>query len=128
MLIEIEEIKIANIDLFLPSEYEENSLNLVNDGIAFHLVTCINGIVNLIPLPNKDILKSYANTAGARCKEDTERLLANKLEGLHKMIEGNMTKFIDSKREDIVIPTTQNFNIKDLTELIAVAQKPDLLK
>lgn len=125
VLMNLQEVAVS--DIYLPENYKEGTINLVNDGVSVYLTVLINGCVSTLAIPNKDIFKSYAadakreeNERGQKVQQDYYGEINHKLEYLLKSAKEQV--------EPIEVPQSQSFNINDIINMIAVLQKPELLK
>jgi len=115
--LEFNELEIKPDDLFKPEMYEPNSLNLVNDGIAFHLVSVLGNMVQAIPLQNVDIFKQKIDDSTKCARESYAQDVDRKL----KYITEQLNKLEDK-------PSNDTFGLDAITKLVAVSQKPEMLK
>ena len=115
--IKLEEREIETSKLFDVTQYNGEGLYIVNDGITWSLVSVENGLVNTIPLKNKDILKQYREQATAECQKD-----------LATSIEGKLNHIISLLSENNEPQNKSLSDIESITKLVAVAQKPELIK
>jgi len=136
--IELEELDLKGKGIFDEAAYPNEGIYLVNDNIAYNIVSKVNGSVYTVPIANKDILKQYIDADTAVACININRDIDNKFDTILDAIKhqpstmvqtlsnilSNTETIINSKHES----NDSNVNIKDLTHLVAVAQKPELIK
>lgn len=110
------ELNLSVVDLYDVTKYDGDGLYLVDDGFMYYLVSVQNQATAYIAIPRENIVK-HKQMIG----EGGIDLLQRQLAELNKAIKDlSEVKTIQSNSNDI--------NISDLTKLIAVAQKPELIK
>ena len=116
MTIELKEIKVEQNKLVDPTQYNGDGLYLANDSTMWFLVTVEKSVVNVIPLKNKDIVKQYREQAIDECQKDFASSIESKINHIISLLSENNK------------PQSKSLSVESITKLIAVAQKPELIK
>lgn len=110
-------------------------LYLVNDGIAFILVYWNGNYSTILPIPNKEVINELVRVNRKDAEEYVDKTardfnseILNQLEFLTQGVKfltekEATTPYVEQPRNN-----GSNIDIKDITQLIAVAQKPELIK
>lgn len=126
------EIKLAPGDLYDVSKYTNgDGLYIVNDGIAHLLVSVVNSVIVSIPLPNRQILDEYARQAksdAAQCERDILADLERKIKHFETMLSESLKGVAEAIATTASKKPETTLDLAGLTKMIAVAQKPDLVK
>ena len=130
------EMKLMPTEIADVNKYDGEGLYLVDDGVAYMLVTVYNGYCTTMLVERKYIVK-HKQAIG----ESGIELLQKQLSELNYMIK-KLTETTDSIADDNSDMSWQNqvlnllqnhgkssdVDLAGLTKLIAVAQKPELIK
>lgn len=106
---------------------QKDGVYLVDDGVLFYFVmvdyniATLTNIITATSIPRKCVTKEYEKIG----ERDVD-LLQKQLAELNKGIQ-DLRVDIDDGFSDKMDEGSGSVNIKDLTKLIAVAQKPELL-
>ncbi len=135
-------IKIRLGESYLDPKLFKNKVDgiyIVDDGIAYMLIEVVNGLGGMtIPIPRDSIIKDHTPEE-TLIEHKLEARLAKSLDGLRSEVaqvldnSSDMTQFnlITSKLNEVITAVqnggSSNVDLSDLTKLIAVAQKPELL-
>ena len=114
--LEIKELKIDKVHN--TESYPKEGLYLVNDGIAWLLVSATNDNIYTMPLHNKDIVKQLEFNAKNRCMEDIKGTIYSKLDYLIGLLERQDSKPI------AIHNSSEPIDIDKITELIKSVTAP----
>jgi hypothetical protein len=114
----LEEIKVKPDEIYNPDSYEGDGIYIAITGTSNSIVTVIDGLVGSIPLPNEIIMDKYMQDKVEEVKEDLLGTINSKLD--------NLLKYVGTK--EVNASTNTSLDLDDITRLVAVAQKPELIK
>ena len=117
MRIELEIKELTLKDVYNIEEYKEDGLYLVNDGIAYLLVSVYDKSVYTIPLQNKGIVNQYEAKAKTECIEDIKGMLEHKVNYIIELLEGQ-------KNEPLVVTSNTELDIDKITKLVQSVNAP----
>ena len=128
--LDITEMSVTNV--YNLNSYEKEGLYLVNDGITYMLVYYDGEVVATLGLPNKLVLDEYIREELKQAQvaeKDFHSILESKLERVNKGID-YITEMLHKPAEtkEVIESNGNNFDLKELTNMLAISQKPDLLK
>lgn len=118
MTIELEVNELSTKNVHARESYKEDGLYLVNDEIAWLLVSVIGTSVYTMPIPNKDIIKQYENLGRSKTDIDIYGITENRLNYIVDMLE---------KQKDIkplYVEQTSSSNLEEVTKLVQAVNAP----
>lgn len=118
MIIELKEKEVSSSKVYSPESYDEDGLYLVYDKVSWCIVSSIDGLITSVPLQSKKVIEQYRKQAKDECRKDFEADIESLLNQIKDLI-------IESKSSN---STGADIDISELTRLVAVAQKPELIK
>jgi len=132
MILKLEVMQIEPISILDISKYPSgDGMYLVNDGIAHLIVVVFAGIASSVRIPNTQILDEYTRKAkgdAARCERDVLSDLERKIKVFETVLGESLVGIADAISKISNKKQDSNIDLAGLTKLIAVAQKPDLVK
>ena len=137
MTVKLEMLSLKPDEMYSVNKYPGDGLYIVDDGIMYLLAGVFNGGVASIPLPSKQVIDEYARIVKDTClhnqndiaKQDieTRRKLINEIEELDTTMERVLDE-LSRLTGQLSAAGQSNIDLAGLTKMIAVAQKPDLVK
>lgn len=114
--LEIKEIDVQQVHK--RESYKEDGLHLVNDGVAWLLVSVTSTSVFTMPIANKKIITQYENLSKSTVARD-----------IHGIIEGRLNYIVDmlEKQKDIkplYVEQNSISNLEEVTRLIQAVNAP----
>lgn len=124
------ELKLKTGETYDITKYPSDGLFLVDDGTVYLLAIVENGAVMTIPVPREYIVK-HKQQIGESGIDLLQKQLAELNKGiidLRSELDDGLTEAFDEMTRTL----SQNsggsdYDLSDLTKLIAVAQKPELI-
>lgn len=118
MTIELEVNELSTKNVHARESYKEDGLYLVNDEIAWLLVSVIGTSVYTMPIPNKDIIKQYESLGRYKSAKDIHGNTENRLNYIVDMLEKQM----DIKPLYVEQPSSSN--LEEVTRLVQAVNAP----
>lgn len=118
MIIELEIKEISVDKVHDKGSYQKEGLYLVNDGIAWLLISASKDNIYSMPLQNKDIVMQFENKAKTRCMEDIKGVLEGKLNYIIELVKRQEDKPI------AIHHTSAELDIDKITKLVQSVNAP----
>ena len=118
MTIELEVNELSKKNVHARESYKEDGLYLVNDEIAWLLVSVIGTSIYTMPIPNKDIIKQYESLGRYKSAKDIHGNTENRLNYIVDMLEKQM----DIKPLYVEQPSSSN--LEEVTRLVQAVNAP----
>ena len=115
MKLEFMELKLSSTNLFDITKYPGEGLFVVDDGAMWHLASVFGVSVMTMALPNADMLEWYTEKASYDIRQDVLKSVDHKLNSIMKALTEPQQ-------------SQGNVNMKEITNLVIAAQKPEVLK
>ena len=114
--LEITEIDVQQVHK--RESYKEDGLYLVNEGVAWLLVSVSGTNVYTIPIANKNIATQYENLGRSKAARDIHGIVENRLNYIVDMLE---------KQKDIkplYVEQNSSSNLEEVTRLVQAVNAP----
>jgi len=137
MTVKLEMLSLKPNEVYIATNYPKDGLYTVDDGFMYLLIGVFNGRVNSIPLPSRQVIDEYARIVKDACSHnqnditkrniETHKKLTDKIEELDTTMKHVLDK-LTGLTGQLSAAGQSNIDLAGLTKMIAVAQKPDLVK
>ena len=114
--LEITEIDVQQVHK--RESYKEEGLHLVNDGVAWLLVSVAGTGVYTMPIANKNIITQYENLGRSKAARDIHGIVENRLNYIVDMLE---------KQKDVkplYVEQNSSSNLEEVTKLVQAVNAP----
>lgn len=108
-----------------------DGIYIVDDGVTHTIAVVSNGGVMTAMLPNKQIIDEYARHAkdkAVKCERDILTDLEHKIKVFENTLGESLKGVAEAITANAPKKQSSDIDLAGLTKLIAVAQKPDLVK